>query len=309
MAADSSSSLVGWDRVGSFTKGLTPAGDLPDEQAKRAYAEDIRAARREVTAVSGITFSLPDTIEIQTRHHWIDANIETFTRLIDLLEGPLPEQSSSLARLLNTGSMSVTLGFLARNVLGQYDPLLLADAPPAEHALYFVHPNITAAAKTLDVEYDLFRRWIAFHEVTHAAEFAAAPWLPTYLQRQLEEGVETLSSGSLAPEHFASVQTAMTAVEGYAELLMDAAFDADATGLREKLEARRRGGDPLTRLLRRLLGLGVKRRQYERGRAFFETIVNRRGFETARVVWESPEQLPTTEELDDPDAWLARVDI
>ena len=294
--------------MSSLTKRFTPAGALPRDQATSdAYAADVQAANREVAAVSGLSFSVPDRIEIQTRHHWIDANIGTFTRLIELLEETVPQQATPLARTINTGSMSVTLGFLARNVLGQYDPLLLADAPPEEHALYFVHPNITAAADDLDIAVDTFRRWIAFHEVTHAAEFAAAPWLTDHLQTQLRDTLADLSSGTLAAARLDAVQTTMTVVEGYAELLMDAAFDGDTDRLRSKLESRRQGGGPVTRLLRQLLGIGVKRQQYERGQAFFEAVVEQRDFDTAALVWESPEHLPTADELEHPAAWLARV--
>jgi uncharacterized protein (DUF2342 family) len=69
----------------------------------------------------------------------------------------------------------------------------------------------------------------------------------------------------------------MTAVEGYAEFLMDRALDEDFQDVRDAVEARRRGRGPLSRLIRRLLGLHVKRRQYERGRAFFETVAERGG--------------------------------
>jgi len=73
------------------------------------------------------------------------------------------------------------------------------------------------------------------------------------------------------------------------------------------MEARRRGGDPLSRLLRRMLGLGLKRRQYERGKAFFDEVASVRGIEGASAVWDRPENLPTDAELDDPDRWLVRV--
>ena len=76
----------------------------------------------------------------------------------------------------------------------------------------------------------------------------------------------------------------MTAVEGYAEMLMDRAFDAEYADLRAKLDERRRGGGPFARLARRLLGLGLKRRQYERGARFFRTIADRRGVERHTLV-------------------------
>jgi putative hydrolase len=100
----------------------------------------------------------------------------------------------------------------------------------------------------------------------------------------------------------------MTAVEGYAELLMDRAFDAEYADLRRKLDARRRGGGPLATIVRRVLGLGMKRRQYERGAAFFDAVADQRGVAAAAEVWETPETLPTDAEFDDPARWLARVD-
>ncbi|MEZ3116009.1 zinc-dependent metalloprotease [Halobaculum sp. MBLA0147] len=305
-AAGAESGVVDWDGVAEAAKGATDAGAFTLSEAERAaFAEDVRAARTGLRETSGVAFPLPDRIEVQNRHHWIDANVETFARLM----APLDDQTGGflpgVARSVNTGTMAVTLAFLARNVLGQYDPLLMADDD--DHGLYFVRPNVRRVAAELDVEYPRFRRWIAFHEVAHAAEFGAAPWLSEYLETRMERGVAALAEGAFEREAFAELNTAMTAVEGYAELLMDEAFDAEYADLRRKLDERRGGGDPLTRLLRRVLGLGMKRRQYERGAAFFAAVAEARGIETASLVWERAEHLPTDEELDDPDAWLARV--
>jgi uncharacterized protein (DUF2342 family) len=51
----------------------------------------------------------------------------------------------------------------------------------------------------------------------------------------------------------------------------------------------------------------MKRRQYERGKAFFDAVADERGVSGAAVVWEAPENLPSDEELDEPGQWLARV--
>ena len=125
--------------------------------------------------VEAVVVRVPDTIEVQGRQHWVGANTQTFRRVMEpvveeFAGGPAP----GFARSLNTATTGGMLAFLGNNVLGQYDPLLLADEP---HALYFVHPNIEKVADLLAVDRDRFRRWIAFHEVTHAAEFGAAPWL------------------------------------------------------------------------------------------------------------------------------------
>jgi len=124
------------------------------------------------------------------------------------------------------------------------------------------------AAESLGVNRDRFRRWIAFHEVAHAAEFAAAPWLADYVESRIERSVEALSDGRMDRTAFAELDATMTAVEGYAELVMDRAFDGETEDLRARLDNRRNASGPVTRLLRRALGLGVKREQYERGGRF-----------------------------------------
>ena len=350
--------VVDWDRAAAAAKASTDSGSIALTDAERAgYATDVRDARSRLREVAGIEFDVPDAIEVQNRHHWIDASVDTFRNVMAPIEaaatgrdedGPMIGRGEGtvggvveptgvpagdltlgfardLSRIANTGSMAFTLGFLARNVLGQYDPLLLADEPEADHGLYFVHPNIVAVAASLDVDFPRFRRWIAFHEVTHAAEFGAAPWLPEYLESRVERGIEGFTGGggstgrggltagglpvdALDTEPFAELQAAMTSVEGYAEVLMDRAFDGEYADLRRKLDERRGGGGPIQRLARRLLGLGLKRRQYEQGAAFFRHVVDARGTEAAGAVWDRPENLPTGAELDDPAAWLVRVD-
>ena len=305
VADASGEGAVDWHSVSEAAKAATSPGslDLTDEQ-RAGYARDVEDARDRVRTVTGIGFDLPDTVEVQHRHHWIDANVATFERVMEPLAdhvGPLP----GLARSVNSATMAVSLSFLANNVLGQYDPLLLAEGEP--HKLYFVHPNIEKVGRLLDVDVPRFRRWIAFHEVTHVAEFGAAPWLPGKLESAMQEAIDGLGDGRLDREAMRELDTTMTAVEGYAELVMDRAFDGEYADLRAKLEARRRGRGPLTRLMRRFLGLGMKRQQYERGKAFFDAVADARGVEAASIVWSDPEFLPTGEELDDPARWLARV--
>jgi uncharacterized protein (DUF2342 family) len=294
-----------WNAVAEAAKAATAPGDVAiSEQDAEAYAADVRDARRRIREVSGLDFDVPATLEVQNRYHWLDANIATFQRVFD----PIDERADILpgvARSVNTATTAGALAFVARNVLGQYDPLLLAD--DGDHGLYFVHPNIVRTADELDIEFPRFRRWIAFHEVTHAAEFGAAPWLSEYLGDRLETGVDALADGDLRQEAFREMHVAMTAVEGYAELLMDEAFDGEYDDLRAKLDARRQGGNPLTKLIKRLLGFQLKREQYERGRDFFEAVAAERGLAGAGRVWDDPQCLPTDEELDDPATWLARV--
>ncbi|MEF8813142.1 MAG: zinc-dependent metalloprotease [Halovenus sp.] len=297
---------IDWGAVTAAAQASVDPGTVDVTPGERqGYADDVRDARDRVRTVTALSFDLPERVELMNRHHWLEANVDTFRRVL----APLEEQTGGLfgiARVANTGTMAFTLSFLSKHVLGQYDPLLLADGDT--HALYFVRPNIEHVAETLDVPYDRFRRWIVFHEVAHAAEFGAAPWLPGHLEASMQDAIEKLGAGSIDREALSDLDTAMTAVEGYAELVMDRAFDEEYDDLRRKLDKRRQGRGPAEQLVRRLLGLSVKRRQYERGKAFFEGVVAARGIEAAGRVWDAPETLPTDEELDDPDAWLRRVD-
>jgi len=306
VAGASGDGPIDWTAVADAAKSSTDSGSLAlTDRQERAYATDVRDARDRVREVADLGFDLPETVEIQNRHHWIDANIETFERVMRPIEQQA-ELMPGVARMANTGSMAFALSFLGRNVLGQYDPLLLADGD--DHALYFVHPNIERVAAMLAVEPDRFRRWIAFHEVAHAAEFGAAPWLSDHLESNMEEAIDALTEGSLNRASLGELDTTMTAVEGYAELVMDRAFDDEFDDLRRKLDERRGGQGPVAKLVRRLLGLGMKRRQYERGKAFFDAVADERGVAGASVVWDRPENLPTDDELDDPAAWLRRVE-
>jgi len=295
---------VDWTAVDTAARAGTEPGELSLSGADRdGYATDVADARDAIRSAAGVDFDLPETVEVQNRHHWIDANVETFRRLLAPLEGTT-KLVPAVARTANTASMAVTLGFLANNVLGQYDPILLGEG---DHSLYFVHPNIVSIADTLDVDRDRFRRWIAFHEVAHAAEFDAAPWLVAHLESNMEAAVSELAAGQFDRTALSELNVTMTAVEGYAELVMDRAFDDEYADLREKLDAKRQQAGPISAIIRRLLGFGMKRRQYERGKAFFDAVADERGVTGAAAVWERPENLPTDEELDAPELWLKRV--
>jgi len=140
---------IDWAAVAEAGKASVDPGGLDMSPAERqGFADDTRAARDRVREVTTIDFDLPERVEIQNRHHWLDANVETFRRVMRPLEEQV-DASPGLARMVNTGSMAFALGFLSNHVLGQYDPLLLADGD--NHALYYVRPNIQRVAEMLDV--------------------------------------------------------------------------------------------------------------------------------------------------------------
>jgi len=60
-------------------------------------------------------------------------------------------------------------------------------------------------------------------------------------------------------------------------------------------------------IVRRLLGLEAKMRQYRDGAAFVRAVVDKEGTGGFAAVWQSPDTLPTAAEITDPAAWGRRV--
>ena len=207
-----------------------------------------------------------------------------------------------------------------------YELALLDPAVPPR--LLFVGPNIDAVALGMDVERDELADWVIFHEVTHAVQFGGVPWLREHISALLRDLLGELElkvdAGTIAKmptaddlkalaasvrdggllavvgpgkrELLDRVQAIMALVEGHAEWTMDAAAEEvipSLAKLREALDARRRDRPPALRVLDRLLGLEMKMRQYQEGRAFCDAVVAAAGVAAMHGAWRSPEDAPT----------------
>ena len=237
-----------------------------------------------------------------------------------------------------TGSEAGALmAFLASKVLGQYDL-----APSGRPRLLLVAPNILHTETELAVHPGDFRLWVALHEETHRVQFTAVPWLRTHLvdsARELSMGLapdpeqlgatlqqvarnlpEALRSGGggltdllTTPEQRAQigrVTAVMSLLEGHADVVMDDVGPRvipTVTEIRAKFQQRRQGAGNVDRLLRRLLGLEAKMRQYRDGAVFVRAVTDAVGVDGFNAVWTSPETLPLPEEIQQPDVWVRRV--
>jgi len=102
----------------------------------------------------------------------------------------------------------------------------------------------------------------------------------------------------------------MTLVEGHAEVVMDGVGPQvipSVAAIRARFDQRRAAANPIESLIRRLLGVDAKMRQYAEGRKFVQSAVDQAGMAGFNRVWESPKNLPTLAELADPGAWVSRV--
>jgi coenzyme F420 biosynthesis associated uncharacterized protein len=281
------------------------------------------------------------------RPGWVDANLNMLRAMLEPVVDRLTERRTPSALVASVGSKVTgaeaggLLAVLSSKVLGQYDI-----APGAEPRLLLVAPNIVAVERELDVVPAHFRLWVCLHEETHRVQFTAVPWLRDFvlgeaqglatdllpdssaLSHRLEELVRAVpdvlrgEGGSLAeilatPEQrarMARLTAVMSLLEGHADVVMDDVGPQvvpSVEQIRSRFQARRSGRGGFSggadRLLRRLLGLEAKLRQYRDGARFVRAAVDAVGMDGFNRVWTSPETLPQPAEIEDPKAWLARV--
>jgi coenzyme F420 biosynthesis associated uncharacterized protein len=341
--------MVDWNlarRLADQVAGSPPAATLPGDLAARC---DDAATR--VSAYTRLTPASPlPAPEAVDRHLWLELNLAGMQATLDpVLERALGSTPGGAGAIRAAGGAVIAVevgalsGYLGRRVLGQYELQLLdPDYPPR---LLFVAPNLVDAAKSLDADLDELLSWVAFHEVTHAVQFAGVPWLRSHVAGLLTELLESMElkidlkaalklpslddvraladqfrEGGLVnavagPERRAIVdriQSVMALIEGHAEHVMDAVGEGvlpNLPKLREAMGRRRADRSPLVRLLERLIGLDMKLAQYETGKAFCDAVVAEGGIERLNIAWTAPQLLPTPAELKDPAKWLQRTRV
>ncbi|KAA2262471.1 zinc-dependent metalloprotease [Solihabitans fulvus] len=301
-------------------------------------------AEGHVRDLTGLGAGLPlHPGEVVDRQGWVRAAVHGLAALTD---GALPRPASGPLGGVLAGTAGVQAGvvlaFLSSRVLGQYDPF--GDAGTGR--LLLVAPNVVGAQRVMDVPAEDFCLWVCLHECTHRLQFTAVPWLRDYFAGQVAELLSTMDAGasgsvSRLPEVLRAARQRVrdsegsgpvalvellqspeqrvlldrlvalsTLLEGHADHVMDAVGPAvvpSVATIRNRFTARRKGGGLLDRVLRTVLGVEAKVRQYAEGSAFTGHVVGAVGMSGFNAVWDAPETLPTRAEISDPDAWLRRV--
>jgi putative hydrolase len=246
-----------------------------------------------------------------------------------------------LGPLLQGTQVGQVLGLLAQHVMGQYD---VAVPRPGGGTMLFVVPNIQAFERDWSLDATEFRTYVALHEVTHRFEFARGwarerfvglvdDFLSTLTidMDQMRQRLEGLDPGD--PEGFRKaleteegglfgavldeeqrlklgrIQAFMAAAEGYGDHVMHSLGREMLSSYGQIAEAARRlrEGQPADPVFERLLGVEMKRAQYEQGRAFCDTVVELTDEATLARMWDSADALPSLPEIDEPRLWLART--
>lgn len=338
--------LVDWG-VAASTAALFVGGGpgVPKEDAAKAVADLGRLARvgeqhvRELTGM-GAGQPIPEAVVLD-RKAWVKAAASGLDALTSRAIASQPAAAQQLPgrALLARGAgvqTGVALAFLGSKVLGQYEPFGEGDSGGR---LLLVAPNIVAAERAMDVPEEEFRLWVCLHECTHRLQFTSVSWLTDYFVDEVGRfiaSIDDAAAGVLGrlPDVLRSARgggsfglveamqtpsqrqafdrliALSTLLEGHADFVMDAVGPKvvpSVVSIRRKFTQRRKGGGLLDRLLRALLGVDAKIKQYEQGGAFARHVHQQAGMDGLNAVWRSPNTLPTRAEITDPDAWLHRI--
>jgi putative hydrolase len=244
-----------------------------------------------------------------------------------------------LSPLLMGTQVGQVLGFLAQRVLGQYD---VAVPRGGTGTIMFVAPNIAGFEKDWSLDPTDFRTFVALHEVTHRFEFAQ-PWARDRFRDLLDDFWSTLKIdlegmqarlSSLNASDPEALQSLMESDEGLFGTDLDDEQRLKLARIQAFMSACEGYGDHVTRTLghrllptfprieeaisridmsegdpvfERLLGIEMKREQYEQGRTFCDTVVELTDEATLGRMWDSPEAMPSLPEVTEPRLWLART--
>ncbi len=291
----------------------------------------------------------PASVEVIDRPAWIRANISSFQHLlaplIDQWAQKLPTKgiAARISGQLVGAELGALLGWMSSRVLGQYDLLIGRD--DVDDAVYMVGPNLAAIEKRFGFEPDEFRTWVLLHELTHRAQFTGVPWMRAHFTdlvttsvrmanpdpRQIAATVREAFSdrdrarqhvrdsgvfGLIAsPEQRAVIQQIaglMSLLEGHGDVTMSRAVGElvpSAKRFAAVMQARRRRSNPLSRLMLRLTGIEGKLNQYAAGERFIAAIEVNGGPRAVDVCWRAEANLPSLEEIRNPQQWTDRVGV
>jgi putative hydrolase len=237
------------------------------------------------------------------------------------------------------GQTGAAVGALAREVVSSTD-VGLPLGPEGVAAL--LPAGVTEFGQGLSVTEDEVRIFLALRETAHHRLFAHVPWLRSRLLAAVEDyarGIsvdasalreampqidpanpdalrEALSDTSLfQPEDtpqqkaaLARLETLLALVEGWVSTVVGAAA-ADrlpqAGALAEAIRRRRATGGPAERTFATLVGLELRPRRLREAAEIWRRLTETRGVAGRDAVWSHPDLLPTAEDFDDPEGFVA----
>ncbi len=328
-----SSLLLDWGEVRERARGWLATNNAISRQDLDAAARQYRLMAAELERpllefVGGMPKDarMPEFAALD-RTGWLDLNLGILRRVVDpiLEKGRVPNSLVVEAGKAGLNHyVAFLLAFLGRRVLGQYDAQLLGAEPLGTDGLYLVETNVEDWGMKAQLPGEDLRRWLILHEMTHAWQFAAHPWLRQYMEssmRVILESATRTASPAARVAAFAGVlpaqwrvmrqmQGTMSFVEGYSNLVMNELGRKILLGfdqLEAAYRARGQSRSVVEILIWRLTGLDLKLQQYQRGEAFAKAVYDAQGMDVLNKAWQGSESMPRVDELADPERWHRRV--
>ena len=185
--------LVDWRTVERLT-ALIPAGPSASRSARASSVAVLRRSALEAPAwvarITGLNRAAQQVAET-TRVSVVDRAglVRASTRALrGLMEQVPAPQASEAVRLVGAAEMAGAMSLLATRLLGQVVPAAGTGGDgdagregEASPHLLLVAPNVLAMRRQLDLDMLDLPAWVCLHEMTHAVQLAAAPWLGPYL--------------------------------------------------------------------------------------------------------------------------------
>jgi coenzyme F420 biosynthesis associated uncharacterized protein len=338
--------LLDWEEVRRIAHSRSGPRRADASYSERGREYDAMAAELAplMAEVTGTPVAGFPPFTVLDRHGFIDRNLVITQRLftpIERLRGQIPDsRATALGRGVLSRYVGELFGFLSRRVLGQYDPVLMlapvagdASAPgePEPAALFLVEPNVRGFEERHDVPPANLRRWLVLHELTHAWQFEAHPWLRDHIGELMSAMLMSELAGDPAAPRLpstpamlrslptvvrrqlgavGSIQAVMSVCEGYSNFVMHQVGSrhlADFDRLEQAFHERAQQRSLVERLVLAVTGMNMKLRQYEVGERFAEAVTAEGGLALLNRVWDGPEQMPSLAELREPQRWVDRI--
>jgi len=253
--------------------------------------------------------------------------------------GPMLGMLKQVGGLIFGAQVGQGVGALAGEVLSASD-IGIPISPPGNAAL--LPTSLSAWALGLGLAVEEVRLHVALREAAHQRLFVHVPWLRGHLHGAVDayargihvdrdaletavQGVdmsnptslqEALADGMFAPQNtpeqtaaLARLETGLALVEGWVDHVVAAAA-ADrlpsAPAQREAQRRRRAAGGPAEQAFATLVGLELRPRRLRDAAELWGELTRIGGVEGRDAVWEHPDLLPDTADLDDPAGYAER---
>lgn len=202
--------------------------------------------------------------------------------------------------------------------------------------------NLDAFGAGLDIDPEQVRLYIAVRELAHARLFRHAKWLRLQLLTTITEiakgtAIDTsrlegimenfdpsnpeqlknaVTAGELLVpknEHqraaMARLETTLALIEGWVDVVTAAATSRlpKSGAIAETVRRRRASGGPAESAFSTLIGLELRPRRLREAAALWQQLSDAVGAERRDALWAHPDLIPTSDDIDDPAPFVARV--